>query len=144
MIFPQAAARPGGPAGACLQAVRDGHLRLVVSPDILAEVRDVLSRPKTLRKFPTLTDEAVNLFMRDIESLSVTLADVPPTFILDRDPKEEPCINLALATGARYLASRDKDLLDLLGDGDFRRRFPDLTILNHASLLGEIAKAARG
>jgi predicted nucleic acid-binding protein len=48
VILQQAAGRPTGPAAACLQAVRDGRLELFLSPDILAEVRDVLSRPKTL------------------------------------------------------------------------------------------------
>jgi putative PIN family toxin of toxin-antitoxin system len=141
MIFLQAAARPGGPAGACLQAVRDGRVQLFVSPEILAEV---LARPRTLRKFPALTVEAVDLFVRDVEGLSVSMPDVPLAFTLDRDPKDEPYINLALAAGARYLASRDKDLLDLMGDEDFRRRFPDLTILDPVSLLEEMAKATRG
>ncbi|HEY2158135.1 MAG TPA: PIN domain-containing protein, partial [Isosphaeraceae bacterium] len=90
MIFLQAAARPGGPAGACLQAVRDGHLQLFVSPEILAEVCDVLARPRTLRKFPALAVEAVDLFVLDIEGLSVSIPDVPRAFTLDRDPKDEP------------------------------------------------------
>lgn len=144
MIFLQAAARPGGPAGACLQAVRDGHLELIVSPVVLAEVRDVLARPKTLRKFPTLSAEAADLFVREVAGLSVLVSNVPEVVALDRDPKDEPYINLALASGARYLASRDKDLLDLMDDEDFRRRFPDLTILDPASLLRDIGAARSG
>jgi hypothetical protein len=31
-----------------------------------------------------------------------------------------------------------------MGDDDFRRRFPDLTILDPVSLLEEIARATRG
>jgi PIN domain len=46
VILLQAAARRTGPAAECLQAVRDGRLKLFLSPDILAEVRDVLGRPK--------------------------------------------------------------------------------------------------
>jgi predicted nucleic acid-binding protein len=52
VVLLQAAGRPDGPAGACLQAVRDGRLELFLSPDILAEVRDVLTRPRTLRRVP--------------------------------------------------------------------------------------------
>jgi len=53
VILLQAAGRPSGPAAACLQAVRDGRLELFVSLDILAEVRDVLTRPKTLTRWPS-------------------------------------------------------------------------------------------
>ena len=62
MVYLQAAARSTGPAGTCLQTVRDGRLELVISPEIIAEVRDVLTRPKMLKKFPTLTVEAVEVF----------------------------------------------------------------------------------
>jgi putative PIN family toxin of toxin-antitoxin system len=119
VILLQAAARATGPAGACLQAVRDGRLELVVSPAILDEVRDVLTRPKTLRKFPTLT-------LEDVAALAVELPDVPRVFTLARDPKDEPYINLALAANARYLVSRDNDLLDLMEDESFRSQCPDL------------------
>jgi putative PIN family toxin of toxin-antitoxin system len=126
VILLQAAARATGPAGACLQAVRDGRLELVVSPAILDEVRDVLTRPKTLRKFPTLTLEAVAAFLEDVAALAVELPDVPRVFTLARDPKDEPYINLALAANARYLVSRDNDLLDLMEDESFRSQCPDL------------------
>jgi len=66
VILPQAAARRTGPAAECLQAVRDGRLKLFLSPDILAEVQDVLSRPRTFRKFPALTPEAVDVFLEDL------------------------------------------------------------------------------
>ncbi len=144
MIFLQAAARPGGPAGACFQAVRDGRLELVISPEILAEVRDVLTRPKTLRKFPALTVEAVDLFLSDVEGHSIMLSEVPHTVTLERDPKDEPYINLALASGARYLASRDKDLLDLMGVEDFRQLSPALMILDPVSLLRDIIPIEEG
>ncbi|MBV8610380.1 MAG: PIN domain-containing protein, partial [Singulisphaera sp.] len=48
MVLLQAAARVTGPAAACLRAVREGRLELFLSPEILSEVRDVLTRPKTL------------------------------------------------------------------------------------------------
>jgi putative PIN family toxin of toxin-antitoxin system len=135
MVFLQAAARSTGSAAACLQAVRDGRLELVISPEIVAEVRDVPTRPKTLRKFPTLTVEAVDVFVRDIEALAVTVSDVPSVFVLERDPKDEPYLNLAIASGAVYLTTWDKDLLDLMGDEGSRQQFPTLTILEPPALL---------
>lgn len=39
--------------------------------------------------------------------------EVPREVALDRDPKDEPYLNLACVSGAEYLVSRDADLLDL-------------------------------
>jgi putative PIN family toxin of toxin-antitoxin system len=135
MVYLQAAARSTGLSAACLQAVREGRLELVISPETVAEVRDVLTRPRTLRKFPALTVEAVEMFVQDVESRAVTLAEVRRVFSLDRDPKNEPYINLAIASGAAYLATWDQDLLDLMGDEAFRQQFPALNILEPPALL---------
>jgi putative PIN family toxin of toxin-antitoxin system len=143
MLFLQAAGRmTAGPAAACLEAVRGGRLGLVVSPAILAEVRDVLTRPKTIRKFPGLTPEAVRLFLEDVESLAEARADVAGPFVLARDPKDEPYVNLAIDAGADYLVSRDKDLLELMDDGDFRALCPGLAIIDPVALL-RLLDAAR-
>jgi putative PIN family toxin of toxin-antitoxin system len=138
MVFLQAAARSTGPAAACLEAVRDGRLELVISPDVVAEVRDVLTRPKTLRKFPALTLEAVEAFVRDVEGRAVALTEVPRVFVLARDPKDEPYLNLAIASEADYLVTWDRDLLDLMGDEGFRQKFPTLTILDPRTFLGKL------
>ncbi len=125
----------GRPAAACLQVVHEGRPELVISTEIVAEIRDVLTRPKTIRKFPSLTAEAVELYLKDVESLAVSLSDVPVAMRLERDPKDEPYLNLAIATQAEYLATWDKDLLELMGGAEFRQRFPALTILEPPALL---------
>ena len=135
MVFLQAAARSAGPSAACLQAVREGRFQLLVRPEIIAEVRDVMARPKTLRKFPTLTVEGVEVYLRSIEDLSVMVFDAPRVWVLERDPKDEPYLNLAITCGADYLATWDKDLLDLMHDDTFRRRFPAPMILEPPALL---------
>jgi predicted nucleic acid-binding protein len=53
MLFLQAATNEAGPAFACFQLVEAGEVSLYVSPEILAEVRDVLNRPSIRRKSPT-------------------------------------------------------------------------------------------
>jgi uncharacterized protein len=69
------------------------------------------------------------------------IADVPGQFQYDRDPKDEPYVDLALAAQAVYLVSRDKDLLELTADEGFRERFPGLMVLDPAALLREMAPA---
>lgn len=139
MVFVQALASAQGPAWACYQLVRDGQLTLCVSPAVLAEIHEVLNRPKLQRKLPAVTPERVAAFLGDVTRHAVLMAEVPEPFRYGRDPKDEPYINLALAAGASYLVSRDQDLLDLRDDEDFRRCFPTLTILEPQTLLREFA-----
>ena len=106
-----------------------------MSPEVVAEVGDVLNRPKIRRKFPALTDGAVETFLQDTVSRAVMLSEVPETFGLERDPKDERYINLALASKASYLVTWDRDLLDLMNDEGFRQQFPQLTILEPPALL---------
>ena len=140
MVFLQGAGRPASPARACLRLVDEERITLCLSVDILAEVRDVLTRPKTTKRFPLLTRDWVDAFLQNAESKAVRLPHVPKFFSFERDPKDEPYLNLALATHANYLVSRDRDLLDLMNNADFRKRFPELTILDPVGFLKEMAR----
>lgn len=139
MVFLQGAGRPQGPARACFRLIDAGKVTLCLSPDILTEVRDVLTRTKTQKKFPLLTPEWVEEFVQNAESKAVLIGEVPKVVTLPRDPKDEPYLDLALAIGAQHLVSRDKDLLDLMDDGDFRQRHPGLKILDPEAFLKAIA-----
>ena len=142
-LFLQAAISPRGPAFACLSLVERGSLRLIISPEVLSEARDVLNRPELTRKFVTLAPERVARLLADIEGQAVLVRDVPRTVELPHDPKDEPSINLALAAGARYLVSRDHHLLDLMQDEQFRQSHPGLAILTPVAFLREIAALQR-
>ena len=138
MLFLQAATHEAGPAFACFQLVDEGRLTLCLSPAILAEVRDVLGRPKIRRKFPHLTGERVEEFLARAAAQGVVLDEVPEAFRYARDPDDEPYLNLALAAHAQYLVSRDKDLLDLMADSAFRGQYPGLSVVDPAALLRKL------
>lgn len=140
MVFLQGAGRPAGPAWACFRLVDDGQVELFLSAEIVTEIRDVLSRPKTLRKFPSLTPEWIETFLWAVEGKAFTITDAPKVETVDRDPKDEPYLNLAIAAKAKYLVSRDRDLLDLMADATFRQRHPDLHILDPVDFLGELGR----
>jgi len=117
-----------------------GLVELCVSGEVLAEIRDVLTRPKIQRRFPAVTDEVVERLLAALGQRSLLIAPVPRIFVYDRDPKDEPYINLAIAAGARFLVSRDSDILDLASpmsaDGARARiHAPDLQILDAVSFL---------
>ncbi len=140
MVFLQGAGRPAGPARACFHLVDQNRVTLCIGNDIIAEVRDVLTRPKTQKRFPLLSPQWADAFVQNVEAKAVLLADVPKAETLERDPKDEPYLNLALAARARYLVSCDRDLLDLMDDKGFRERHLDLLVLNPAAFLNEIAR----
>jgi uncharacterized protein len=135
MVFVQALANAKGPACACYELVRTGELTLFASPEVLVEIGEVLRRPKLQRKLPALTPEAVEAFLQDVTSRAVMVPDVPKAFPLERDPKDEPYINLAIAAATQYLVTWDKDLLDLAGNELFRQAYPNLAVLDPPALV---------
>jgi putative PIN family toxin of toxin-antitoxin system len=143
MTFLQATARPDGPAAACLRLVEEGRATLVVSEDILREVGEVLGRPKVRRKNPRLTDESVQAFLGQVRKLSPLRGNVPAAFRYTRDPKDEPYLNLAIYAKAAFIVTRDKDLLDLMDEGnadgkEFRTLVPSIQVLRPPDFLREI------
>ena len=138
MVFLQGAARSASPARACFEIVDEGLVTLCVSPAVLAEVRDVLSRPELVKRFPALSAEWVTAFVTSVADKALVVPDVPNAVALPRDPKDEPYINLVVATQAEFLVSRDRDLLDLMTNADFRRCFPALKIVDPETFLRSI------
>ena len=139
-LFLQAMLRGGGPAAACFDLVDNGRLLLVVSHGVLAEVQDVLTRPKLLRKYPQLASPRVAEFLARVVELARFLDPVPAAFSYPRDPKDQPYLDLAIATKADFLVSRDQDLLDLQDSNsepaqELRRYAPKLSILDPVELL---------
>jgi putative PIN family toxin of toxin-antitoxin system len=144
-IFVQMFLNPNGSAGACKELAEKGAVILFVSQTILAEVIDVLSRPRFKKLFPALTPERIEAFIEEIEAISVPITNVPEEFRYERDPEDEPYINLAVVTGAKYVVSLDNDLLDLMkakyeASGEFQRRYPMLKVITPAALLAELRR----
>lgn len=145
MVFLQGAARRESPAGVCLFLVELEAVELCISEAIVSEVQDVLTRPRVRLKFPALTDEVVERFVVELGKRALTIPGVPRVFRYERDPKDEPYINLAIAAGASYLISRDSDVLDLARPDDpdgvrLRRLAPRLQILDPVSFLADIRR----
>jgi putative PIN family toxin of toxin-antitoxin system len=140
MIYLQAAMSARGPAARCLEAAEAGQVRLVVSDTVLAEVADVLTRPEIQRRRAHLSPAYVAAFTERVRRTATVLDPVPEAFSYARDPDDEPYLNLAIAAGAAYLVSRDKDLLDLQGvlsesGQELRKYLPQLTILDPTAFL---------
>lgn len=140
MIYLQGVARPKGPANACFALVREGVTQLYLSTETLAEIEDVLTRPKFRGRFPSLTDEMIDEFLSELKELAIILTKVSSAVKFSRDPKDEKYLNLAVDAEAGYIVSRDKDLLDLMTDytdeaKEFRQRFGRLKIVGPVDFL---------
>jgi len=140
MVFLQAAVNPSGPAGACVNVASVGVVQLFVSEATIAEVGDVLTRPKIRKKFSTLTPGRVDEFLGWVKRIATTIPDVPEVFTLTRDPKDSKYLNLAIAAGAELVVSRDNDLLDLMTSSgsdaeSFRTTHPTIRIIDPVAFL---------
>jgi predicted nucleic acid-binding protein len=86
-------------------------------------------------KFPALNAEHVDTFLADLLSQAMMIDQVPAAFTLPRDPKDEPYLDLAIASNARYLVTwNDRHLTYLMRQDtpegmEFCRRFPGLQIV---------------
>ncbi|MEX2172430.1 MAG: putative toxin-antitoxin system toxin component, PIN family [Pirellulales bacterium] len=137
MLFFRAAARPRL-VRPHFDYVHSGHVTLCLSPDVLAEVRDVLSRPKLMAKYPALTRDAVDAFLTQHLRMAAWIGDVSEHYVLARDPDDSIYLNLAITVGARYVVTDDLDLLELMhphsaAGTDFRSRFPGIQIVTPAA-----------
>jgi putative PIN family toxin of toxin-antitoxin system len=107
-----------GAPGRLLAAWRNGAFELVVSPLLLAELRQALGYPKLARLVPAAdADALVALLGRTAE----VAADPPgPPPVRSADPKDDYLIALAAAERA-VLVSGDTHLTDLAGRIPVRR-----------------------
>lgn len=142
VIYLQATLSDKGAAYACWQSVEKGEVRVFITEAILAEIEDVLNRPKLRKKYSVLTDEKIVEVLQSICAHAVLVENINQIYTFERDPNDEVFINLALTVKAEFLVSRDNDLLDLRKDEDFRYKFSQLKIVSPAEFL-EIYKQAK-
>jgi putative PIN family toxin of toxin-antitoxin system len=138
MVFLQEASRPRR-THAIFQAIREGRLALILTAEIVAEVRDVLNRDAIRRKFPALTPEAVTTFVADKLARATFIESVPQTFTWSLHPDDDHLFNAAIAASAKYLVTWESRLLKLGNDttpdaNRLRQLAPQLEIVTPVQL----------
>lgn len=89
--------------------MKQGQLQVVVSSALLAELRDVASRPRMRKWFDAEDGEEM------AGALAALALQVEPqiTVAACRDPDDNYLLALSEASGADFLVTRDQDLLVL-------------------------------
>ena len=139
-VFLQALLSKSGPAVRCLELIEEARIRLVLSEEILTEIKDVLLRPRLRQRNQNLTEAKVESLIEMLLANAEFVENVPKHFAYSRDPDDEPYLNLAIETEAVFLISRDNDLLDLMTDHtdeakNFRQRFRKIRIVHPVGFL---------
>jgi putative PIN family toxin of toxin-antitoxin system len=111
-VFVSAVITPAGSTGKLVERLQEGNYELVVSTRLLAELEDVLLRPKFCRYFGI--DEAKKVLAIVSREATVVPDPTGPPPFRSVDPKDDYLIALAYAEKA-ILVSGDSDLLDLTG-----------------------------
>jgi putative PIN family toxin of toxin-antitoxin system len=138
-VFLQAMLSAQGPAAECLRIARAGELTLFVSDYVLAEIRDLPNDRKLANKFQ-LTVEKAERFIAEVVVFARPFSVVPEVYRHAQDPDDSHYVNLAIATGATFIVSRDRHLLNLMdavrGESqEFQQRFPTIRVLAPETLL---------
>lgn len=102
---------PSGASAQLLIELRSGGFELIVSPLLLAELRDVLSRPK-FRRY--VAEAEIDAYAELIRREGLVVDDpLPSSEPVGVDPDDEYLIDLARAGQVDALVTGDVHLLDL-------------------------------
>jgi len=124
-VFVSGLINPNGAPGAIVDAVLDGRVTPVFSAETLAELGDVLTRPRLQRFFERTAIEPQAL----LDRLAVVAEVLVPNGANEpiRDPKDSPLIALAAA-------DPPPDCL-VTGDADFERgRYGNVPVISASTL----------
>ncbi|MBI1815160.1 MAG: putative toxin-antitoxin system toxin component, PIN family [Deltaproteobacteria bacterium] len=95
-----------------LRRAEVGALRLVVSPSMLDELRDVLARPKFTARLAGLHTSAGEV-LEAYAAVTTIIAEPPCVPVIAADPDDDRVLACALAASATWIISGDPHLLAL-------------------------------
>jgi putative PIN family toxin of toxin-antitoxin system len=118
-VFVSGTILPRGASTDVLQAWRQQAFTSITSRAQIAEIIDVLERPKFAHRCGVGLAEIAAL-VRRIDVSAVTLEILDPPVISLRDPDDEIILATAMTGKARFLVSGDDDLLSVREDPRIR------------------------
>lgn len=104
------------------------HFRLVLSPQVVNELRGVISRPKF-----GFSKSQIESVVKQIISISEIVITTSQIAVMNDDPDDNRIIEVAIDGKADYIVSGDKDLLRL-------QKFRNIKIIPAAAFLRLISR----
>lgn len=123
-----------GTPHALIDRVREGTLTFISSPALLAELAEVIARPK----FDTIlarSNTSRERSLVEVRELTEVVAPPPLAQPVCRDPDDDAVLALAVAANVDFIVSGDRDLLTL-------KSFQGIAILTPAEALQRIEEQA--
>jgi uncharacterized protein len=119
-----------GPSYALLEQVRNGAVTFLSSPELLAELAEVLARPKFDAVLSRSSSSREQMLVQ-VRMLAEVIDPPPLAQPVCRDPDDDAVLALARAAQADVIVSGDDDLLSLVS-------FDSIPILNPAQALARV------
>ncbi len=104
--------RPAGAPGQILDRLLDEAFILVMSPDLVDELRRSLRRPR-VRRYIRLSSEALEGWIAQLETLADPVEGKLDLKVDVRDPDDIKFLAVAVEARAEYVVTGDADLLTL-------------------------------
>jgi uncharacterized protein len=120
-----------GPSARFLEAAARGKVELILSPELLAEFAEVVSRPKFAARIAaraTTPEDLARKLAEKVTIISPTSIPLPPAL---RDPNDLHVLACAAASHADAIMTGDEDLLTL-------QFFQSIPIINASEALRQV------
>lgn len=130
-------------AARVLAAAEERRFVTLLSRQVLAEYRAVLTDPDLLSRFPSLSERRPGVTLARLRYQGDFVRQVVAHFDYPRDQRDAVFIELAIDGRATHIVSYDRDLLSLpSGRSDackrFRRRLPRVNVMEPQEFLRRI------
>ena len=125
--FVSALLKPASNPADVIRLVRERKIQLIMSPEIIEEIRAVLLYPKIVKRHRR-TSEQIDLFLKKLTKVAIITQSGPNFDVIKEDPSDNKYLACAVEGGAEYLISGDRHLINL-------RTFRGITITDPAHFL---------
>ena len=103
--------RRSGPPAEALNAAKERVFSWIISPHLINEAEGLLSRPH-IRRHIALSDEAMAEFFAEVSNVAI-LVEPGDRLDVSRDADDNRVLEAAVAGGADFIVTGDRDLLEL-------------------------------
>ena len=111
-LFASGLIKPKSNPGNILDLIKKNQLELILSPDIIKEIKRILLYPK-IQKYHLKTPREIDAYFEDILIFAWIVEGKEPVDIIKNDPTDNKYLACAYEGEADYIVSGDHHLLDI-------------------------------